>query len=214
MTRVSIIVPTVRGRGDAFRAVLDAWHAEAAAAEVDAEYVAPRDYPTVGEAWSAGANLTTSDVLVFAIDDAIPHQGALSAGLDAVARGVIPSPRLLFADGTLEACGTMGGGQLMPECATGTPCRAAGILAVSRSAWGAVGPFLPIHYYSDDEWCWRALNVLGLRCEVVRDWRFTHGHHPVRRAAVQARAQEDARAFAAAAAQNLAATMRAGGGAA
>lgn len=197
MTRVSIIVPTVRGREEAYEAVTTAWREQKHA---DDELVTPRDYPTVGEAWNDGAAAAKGSVLVFAIDDAIPHPGALDAATKAVARGVIPSPRLLFADGTLEACGTMGMGALLPECPTGTPCRSAGILAVSRPVWNEVGPFLPIHYYSDDEWTWRAFVKAGRRCEVVREWCFTHGHHPVRRAEVRARSAQDRLAFLVAAA--------------
>lgn len=195
---VSIIVPTVRGREDAHHAVCAEWDVQASGHRHAVEVVSPRDYPTVGEAWNAGAAASRGDVLIFAIDDAVPQPGCLDAAVAAVSRGVIPSPRLVFADGTLEACGTMGAGQLMPECATGTPCRAAGLLAVSRPVWTTVGPFLPIHYYSDDEWCWRALNRAGRRCEVVRDFAFMHGHHQVRRAQMQERAAADRAAFLAA----------------
>lgn len=197
---VSIIVPTIKGRDDAFRTVCEEWERQAAAHRHPVELVKPRGFATVGEAWNAGAAASRGDVLVFAIDDALPHAGCLDAAVAAVARGVIPSPRLLFPDGTLEACGTMGMGALLPECPTGTPCRAAGLLAVSRPVWTRVGPFLPIHYYSDDEWCWRALLVAGRRCEVVREFAFTHGHHPVRRSEMQERAAADRAVFLAAAA--------------
>jgi len=195
--RASIIVPTIRGREDAHSVVVNAWNDQTTP---DDEIVVPRDYPTVGEAWNAGAAASRGDVLVFAIDDAIPHPGALDAALGAANRGVIPSPRLLFADGTLEACGTMGMGALMGECPDGTPCRAAGLLAVRRDVWVAVGEFLPIHYYSDDEWCWRALVREGVVCEVVRGFAFTHGHHRVARASMQARSAADRQAFLTAAA--------------
>ena len=194
----SVLVPTIRGRDDAHGQVVAEWEAQASGYRHAVEIVQPRDYPTVGDAWNAGAAASRGDVLVFAIDDALPHAGCLEAAVAAVSRGVIPSPRLVFPDGTLEACGTMGAGALMPECATGTPCRAAGLLAVSRPVWNSVGSFLPIHYYSDDEWCWRALNRAGRRCEVVRDFAFMHGHHQVRRAQMQERAAADRAAFLAA----------------
>jgi GT2 family glycosyltransferase len=133
----------------------------------------------------------------------VPHPGWLEAGVavldgpNGITPGIprhIPSPTLWFADGSLEAAGSMGFGCLMPMGEDYAACRTAGILLMTRTQWAAVGEFLPIHYYSDDDWCWRWAK-LGGSMRVSHRFAFTHGHHPRGRAEVQARAMRDRAAW-------------------
>lgn len=188
-----IVLPTVRGREQLHAAVRDAWKAQADVV------VTVRDAPTVGEAWNRGyaevaPAAKPSDLVCFAIDDALPHPDALKEGAAWANRLAIPSPRLLSTTGAVEACGSMGGGMFLPDCADGTPCRSAGIILARRSTVDRVGAFLPIHYYVDDDWCWRAA-LLGVRTVACPGFVFQHRHASPRRAAMQALSAQHRAAF-------------------
>ena len=193
--RVFVILPTVRGREQVFDATYNAFAEQLG---IDDEIIVVRDAPTVGEAWNAGVadidDLVGADILVFATDDATPMPGAVHAAVDSAQRGMVPSPRLVAPDGTLEGCGSMGLGGFLPACPDKTPCRSSGVPACTADLWWRVGEFLPIHYYVDDEWCWRAMGELA-ECEARTAYAFTHHHANPRRVEMQARAMMDRQAF-------------------
>ena len=191
-----VILPTVDGREELFRRVSEAY---AKTRDDVVEIVAIRNAPTVGEAWNLGSDTIREDaepgdLVVFGIDDAVPHDGWQEAALAGTDRWIIACPRIELPDGTLESCGTMGGGMFLPECPTGTLCRSSGIPAMRWQTVEDVGPFLDIHYYVDDEWCHRATR-LGCETRVARGYAFTHWHATPRRAQMQARAQHDRAMF-------------------
>lgn len=137
----------------------------------------PEDYPTIGDAWNAGVADLDSDYVFLAIDDATPHAGWAEIARQTADAGFIPAPRMLFGDGSLESCGSMGFGQLLGEAPDCTPCRNTGIIFMRREWWDEVGPLLPIHYGVDDDWCWRAAchgHTVLYRSGMV----FTHHHDP------------------------------------
>ena len=194
MTSVSIIIPTKKGR--------EAIAARTLAAIVettpeDVQLVWAEEYATVGEAWNAGAKRAQGDVLVFTTDDCVPEPGWLDAVLDTWEEGdvsdaelaatgwlgppagYVVAPVLLYPHGEIEAYGSMGGGMKLPGGYDWMRCRSSGVLAMPRAAWDMIGEFAPIHYYVDDDWCWRA--ELAGWWVVVRDgFRLTHAHQPDR----------------------------------
>ena len=203
-----VIVPTVRGREQVFDRVVAAWKAQSD----DVQVVVVRNAPTVGDAWNAAyeaqaAAFASSDVVVFAIDDAIPQPGALDAARRWAESGAIPSPRLTLPDGTVEACGSMGGGMFLPDCADGTPCRSAGIIAATVDTVTRVGRFLPIHYYVDDDWCWRA-HLIGVPTVAAPGFHFEHVHATAERARMQGLAHDHKRVFLASAANPATGVLR------
>ena len=173
--KVCIVLPTVDGRGAVFDKALAAY---GATRPTGWEYsiVVPENHPTVGDAWNAGAeDVDDADYVFFAIDDAVPHPGWAQVAARTVDAGYIPAPRLEFPDGRLEACGSMGFGHLLPECADRTPCRSTGMFFVKPEWYDEVGSFLPSHYSVDDDWAWRA-SLHDLRCLYRDGMRFTHHH--------------------------------------
>jgi cellulose synthase/poly-beta-1,6-N-acetylglucosamine synthase-like glycosyltransferase len=187
VTSVSIIVPTKKGREAILARTLAAY---AATTPEDAQLVMPEEYATVGEAWNAGAARAQGDVLVFSTDDCVPEPGWLDAVLstwddeDSALTtihppGLIAAPVLLYPHGEIEAYGSMGGGMKLPGGYDLMRVRTSGVLAMRRETWEDVGEFAPIHYYVDDDWCWRA--ELAGWWVVVRDgFRLTHAHQPDR----------------------------------
>jgi len=188
---LSIICPTILGREGALAATMSAFKQHTPGG---AEVIVPQGHPTVGSAWNEGARRATGDLLLFTIDDAIPHPGWFDAATSALDADVIPSPTLWFADGTLEAAGTMGAGCLLPLGRDGIECRSGGIILCSRRQFRNVGDFLPIHYYTDDDWHWR-FHQQGCRTVVCHGFAFTHGHHPKGREEMQRRSMADRQAW-------------------
>lgn len=155
----------------------------------------PENHATVGEAWNSGAaDALDADYVFFAIDDAVPHPGWCQVAARTVDAGYIPAPRLLHADGSLESCGSLGFGVLLPEAPDRTPCRSCGMFFVKPEWYDEVGAFLPIHYSVDDDWSWRA-SLYDIRCLYRSGFRFTHHHEQRGSLGTRALAQEHAQAM-------------------
>lgn len=179
--KVSIVLPTVDGRGAIYDKVVAAY---GATRPTGWEFTidTPENYATVGEAWNAAAeDALDADYVFFAIDDLEPHPGWAQVATRTVDAGYIPAPRQTFADGSLESCGSMGFGMLLPECADRTPCRNAGVFFLRPEWVTEIGAFLPIHYAADDDYSWRAA-LCGYQLLYREAMWFTHHHE---RAATQ-----------------------------
>lgn len=192
--KVGIVLPTVPGRERVFDRVYGAFEATCPPGW-EFDIVVPEGFPTVGLAWNDGAaDVIDSDYLFFAIDDAEPHLGWAETAARTVDAGYVPAPRSVFADGSLEGCGSLGFGQHLPECADKTPCRNAGIIFVKPAWYEEVGPFLPIHYAADDDWNWRAA-LHGYQMIYRSGMVFTHHHDRSATQGVRQAAQQHIDAF-------------------
>lgn len=181
---IQVIVPTIVGRERTAERCIAAYKAQGA------EVLLVKGAKTAGEGWAAGLRQAEADIVMLGCDDFEPHEGALEAGIAATMDGIFPSPRICKANGTLESCGTLGGGMHFGECATGTLSNMSSVPMATGEMWELIGEPLPIHYYVDDHLGWRARSV-GLRCEVVRDFAFTHLENTVGTQRVIARAMDD-----------------------
>ncbi len=172
--KVAIIIPTVAGREQVFDQVLDAY-AETRPTGWEFDLIVPEGHATVGEAWNAGSEDADADYVFYTIDDAEPHPGWAQVATRTVDAGYIPAPRLEHADGTLESCGSMGFGVLLPDCPDRTPCRSCGVFFLKPEWVTEVGAFLPTHYAVDDDYAWRC-SLNDIRILYRSDFRFTHYH--------------------------------------
>lgn len=191
--KVSIVIPTIQGREDLFAQTKDGY-AASKPATVEFEYITPKDFPTIGEAWNAGAAKATGEFLHLTADDVIPHEGWIDAAINATNRAEWPCPKILNPDGSLHSCGTLGGGMLLPDCPTGTPCAASPFPFFRSNRWVQLGPALGIHYYADDALGWKARSI-GLTPTVCAEFTLTHLEGTVGRAQVAARSQSDSFIF-------------------
>lgn len=179
--KVCIVLPTVDGRGTIFDTVVGAYDATRPTGW-EFDIIVPENYATVGEAWNAGAEDADGDYVFFAIDDAEPHSGWCEVAARTVDAGYIPAPRLEKPDGSLESCGSLGFGVVLPECPDRTPCRSCGVFFVNPDWVEQVGAFLPTHYAVDDDWAWRA-SLHDIRMLYRSGYRFTH--HNAQRGGLQ-----------------------------
>ena len=181
---VTVIIPTLTSRREACERTVEAYK------EQGAKVLVVTGAPTCGEGWAAGFAKTRAAHVLLGGDDAVPHHGTVEAGVRAADEGIYPSPRIVLVDGELESCGSLGGGAHFPECDDGTPAYMSSYPIATREMWKRLGKPLPIHYYIDDYFGYRA-RLAGLRCEVVRDYAFTHYDEQHGRPRVVARAMED-----------------------
>lgn len=195
MSTVSVVVPTIPGREDLLERTRSALKATSGAHGV--QIIVVRNRPTLGQGWNDGAAAADGEFLMLAADDIEPAEGWIDAAIAATWDDVWPSPRILNVDGSLHSCGTMGGGMLMPECSSGTPCGASPFPFMARDVWAEVGPALEVSYYGDDYLSWRA-RCVGLRVEVVRGYCLTHLEGTVGRSRSVARSAADRATFLAA----------------
>lgn len=190
---LSLVVPTIAGREELLSQTREALREvirEDFGSGADVELITPEDYPCIGEAWNAGAAQAVGRYLWLGADDVILATGSLSAAIEAVDRGIYPSPRILTADGAIHSCGTMGQGALMGECATDTACVSSPFPMIERDMWARIGPCIPTHYYADDYLAWSATNN-GLVVRVIREYEMTHLDGTVGIRAMHYRARDD-----------------------
>lgn len=173
--KIGVVLPTIEARRTVFEQTLAAY--EATESEHDVEVAIVEDVHPLGRAWNQGAeDLSDCDYLHFAVDDASPDPGWVEGALEVAhdARS-IACPRLSDPTGALQMCGSMGFGQVLADCPTGTECRSSPLPFMSMQIWSEVGEFMLTHFFIDDDWCFRA-NKLGYRVRVARDYHLTHLH--------------------------------------
>lgn len=193
---IAVVIPTIPGREALYERTVDAYRATAPGVTI----ITVRNRPTIGQAWNEGAEAAEqagADYLHLSADDVIPVEYWTDACVASARSDVYPSPRIMNADGTLHSCGTMGGGMLMPECDTGTPCASSPFPFMRMDDWRRIGPAPEIHYYADDYLGWSA-RLHGLSVEVVRGFTLTHLEGTAGRAPMVARSAADRATFLAA----------------
>lgn len=191
MTLVSVVIPTIQGREALYEQTVNAYR-NTTPPGYELEVITPRDHPTIGEAWTAGAKVATGEYLHLSADDVTPHDGWLVACVEAVAAGCYPAPKLTRPDGSVEACGSLGGGMLLGECLDWTPCVTSAFPFMPRPDEPLLVP--AIHYYADDYLAHRA-RVLGLKPVVRTGFHLTHHEGTVGRPAMVARSAQDRQTF-------------------
>lgn len=179
--KVSLIIPTIGGREQLLEQTTQSLAETCNGYET--ELIVVRNSPTVGEGWNQGVEASTGTHFWLGADDVTFSEGWLDAVVEAEARGWYPCPRILFANGEIEACGTIGqAGCILSEVEDGFLCGASSFPFMSRETWEEVGPSLPIGYFADDYLGYRA-RVAGLEVRLVRAYTLTHYVGTVGRAA-------------------------------
>lgn len=166
MTRViTVVIPTVAGREVDFARCVAAYRQRSVH---ELRIVTLHDMPTCGEAWNAGAEQANGDYLHFTADDLEPHRGWDVAAVAAADAGELPAPRIVRPDGRLDYCGVHG-----RELPDGMRVSMSVIPFMTMAQWQAIGPVLPVHYFSDNWISWRG-RLAGFPTVVRRAFAFTH----------------------------------------
>jgi hypothetical protein len=171
---ISVVIPTVDGRQEhyercfnAYCNTLEPWPGSPLEGEYEIQTVANRE--TCGIAWQIGADRSIGEYLHFTADDLEPHRGWAEAAVAAISEGFIPMPTIYGPDGSVEPLGAATAGcTRIPFC--------------SSEMWEAIGPMLPIHYYTDNYFSIRAMRA-GIELREVPEYAFTHHWAEARRGA-------------------------------
>lgn len=164
MALISVIVPTIKGREH----WLERCEAAYRATTEDFEFIVLNDYPTCGAAWNEGLQQAKGDYINLSADDLEPQTDWWVYGILAVDAGIIPCPRILNPDGTLQSCGTFA-----EEAEDGTPSVVARVPFFSREMAEVFYPIFENHYMGDHWITWKG-NQHGWPTLVVRKMVFTH----------------------------------------
>lgn len=162
---ISIIIPTIEQRQEHLERCLAAYERTT---PMEYEFIVVRDEPTCGIAWNIGIAKSSGDLIHLTADDLEPHAGWLQAALGKIERGLIPAPRILKPDGSLESCGW--DAKEHPEDETTPYSR---IPIAPRSWFEAIGPMLETHYANDEYFSAKA-RLVGFDTVIARDYLFTH----------------------------------------
>lgn len=165
---ISVVVPTIDGR--------EHWLERALASIEETtpryEFLVYRNLPTCGAGWNVGIIEAKGDYILLYADDLEAHPGWWEAGTEALLRNVIPCPRILNADGTLQSCGTF-----PEEAPDGTPSVVARVPFLTRHMAQVMHPIFDQMYMGDHWITWRG-QQLGWPTLVVRSMEFTHHFAP------------------------------------
>jgi glycosyltransferase involved in cell wall biosynthesis len=161
---LSVVLPTISGR--------EHWLGKALASISetvdDYELLVYLDKPTCGVGWNLGIEEAKGDYVLLFADDLEAHPGWFQAGTQALGEGVIPCPRILNPDGTLQSCGTYA-----EEAENGTPSVVARVPLLTRCMAQTMFPIFD-NQYMGDHWITYRGKILGWPTLVVREMVFTH----------------------------------------
>lgn len=165
---ISVICPTVSGREHWLEKALMSIRRTVPAFQ----WLVYENLPTCTEGWNRGIERVEGDYVLLFADDLEAHPGWLQAGIDALEEGIIPCPRILNPDGSLQSCGTFA-----EEAENGTPSVVARIPFLTREMAQMMHPIWDRHYLSDHWITWKG-EQLGWPTLVVRSMLFTHHFAP------------------------------------
>jgi hypothetical protein len=189
---ISVPLPTVTGREEYLEKAVAAYEAHA-----NVEILLYKDLPNCGLAWAKGAEESKGDFIHFGADDVEMHPGWWEAATRFCNIGILPAPRILNTDGSLQSCGNW-----EVEMVTGAIPEFTRGPFVSRSQWDRMSdlvvPFLEVaHYYTDNIFSWVGRRI-GLETAVCRGYEYTHHMAEAKRGAGttwQQRMQQDHERF-------------------
>jgi hypothetical protein len=198
---IGIVIPTVDGREADLERCLAAYESTAAREGVAVHCIVVTNRPTCGIAWQQGADHLTSgahfgteaegaqavelrggvpDYLHFTADDLEPLPGWATAAIDACNSGAIPAPLVYGPDGLqVQSAGGAGDGVLYTTPPPpGEPVAWCAVPFMRTADWlgdwiGAIGPMVPLHYYTDDWFSYRA-GLQGLPIRFTPGYAFRH----------------------------------------
>lgn len=162
---ISVVIPTIRGREEHLERCMAAYQATTSE---KFELIVELDHPACGPGWNAGAERAKGGIIHFSADDLEPHPGWDVPAMEALHLGVLPAPRLVNQHGRLDSCGLHG-----VEMEDWAPVPMSVVPFMAREQWQAIGPSLPIHYFTDNWISWRGARA-GWPTVVRRGFAFTH----------------------------------------
>lgn len=159
---IHVVVPTIQGRIDHYERCIAGYQSRT---DDKINLITIRDEKTCGLAWQKGASLAGDDpkhYLHFSADDLEPLEGWDIKARECVDEFNLPAPVIYNGSNKqIEQIGVQPDGffSRIPFC--------------SLKQWKKIGPMIPIHYYSDNFFSWRAREA-GFETIEVKTYAFMH----------------------------------------
>lgn len=163
---ISVVIPTIAGREHWLERAVESIDETTSA--FGYELLVYRDLPTCGAGWNIGIMEAKGDYILLFADDLEARHGWCEAGIESLSRNVIPCPRILNSDGSLQSCG-----DYAKEDPDGTPTVLARVPFLTRHMAQTLHPIFENHYMGDHWITWKA-KQFGWPTLVVRAMEFTH----------------------------------------
>lgn len=161
---ISVVVPTVTGREH----WLEKAYTSISTTTPNYEWLVYDNLPTCGTAWNLGIEKAQGEYILLFADDLEAHDGWWEAGIESLSQGIIPCPRILNPDGSLQSCGTYD-----REAPDGEPSVVARVPFLTRYMAQSMHPIFSNQYMGDHWITWRG-KQLGWPTLVNRSMLFTH----------------------------------------
>ncbi len=161
--RLSVVIPTIKGREKSLAEVVNAYWESAP----DAEIVIVRDEPSWGHACNAGYRESRGDIIHFGADDLEPLPGWMDDVIPALLKfDELPAARVLnhSADGPMDNAGD--GADRAFVHFTRVPI-------LTRDQYERIGPW-PEYNYVADVWLSLKARTLGIPTRIYYSYAFVH----------------------------------------
>lgn len=169
--RISVVIPTVKGRKGHFERAFAAYEDRSPA---DTEIIVIEDHETCGEAWAEGIKQARGHFVHITADDLEPAEDWWQAALEAAEAGVQPAACVYDVYGSLESAG-LTDTQLLRNPVDGEPVQAAGVPFLAAEWWDRhVAPHWPALHYSTDLLLSFLLERAGIGAEVRTGYALVH----------------------------------------
>lgn len=177
---ISIIIPTINGREHWLEQCRFSYMLTGPS---NYELIIVRDRQTCGIAWNDGFDASRGRYIHFTADDIEAHPGWWEAAREICDKGLLPAPRLLNSDGSLQACGDVDF-----ERPDGVAVSFTRVPFLSRAQKEQIGPIIDTHY-STDVWVSEIARLHGV--QTVFSWGYVLTHHYAPEGRVDHRLEDD-----------------------
>lgn len=177
---IDIIIPTIPGREASLARCVAAYEQNTT---IPHKIHVLTGYPTCGQAWRAGVEQTTGNLLHLTADDLEPHVEWDWAAINILADGQIPCPVVYEPDGAVQSTHGVSyqqGISTEPKQHT-EPVGFTTVPTLRREWWPHIG--MPDLHYCSDAWVSVKARQIGIETVACPSMRFTHHNDPVGRGA-------------------------------
>lgn len=176
LVKLTVIIPTINGRGDSLKRTLDAYKQSFMHTGFQWQILVMRDRPNWPTACNDGMIEATGDIIHFGADDLVPVGDWLTPCLPVLDRGELPAAYCW----NHEYTGDWHDADNVGDGAPGDLTTFTRVPVLTRAMAEAIGPWPNIDYYGDN-WVSDKARTFGWPTRLVDGYHFVHHWNQVGR---------------------------------